>query len=133
DHQEINDHQQKSSEQLKNNQNKKAGGNQKQAGEKMEQLSEKLAQMQDKMQQEQLEENMEDLRAILDNLLKLSFDQEELMKDFRNVNQSDPRYLELSQNQLKLKDDSKIIEDSLMALAKRVFQIQALITRERGQ
>lgn len=133
DQQEIKENQQKSSEQLQNKQNKKAGGSQKDAAEKMEQLSEKLAQMQTEMNQEQMEENMEDLRAILENLLKLSFDQEELMKDFRRVNQTDPRYLELSQKQLKLKDDSKIIEDSLMALAKRVFQIQSFITRELGE
>lgn len=127
---EIKKEQQKASEQLKNNHNKKAGNSQKEAGEKMKQLSEQMAQMQMNVDQQQLEENMEDLRAILENLLKMSFDQEELMKQFRKVNQTDPRYLELSQEQLKLKDDSRIIEDSLQALAKRVFQIQSFVTRE---
>ncbi len=49
---------------------------------------------------------------------------------FKDVNQSDPRYINLSREQLKLKDDTKIIEDSLLSLASRVFQIQSFVTRE---
>src|SRR5678816_4767511 len=89
---------------------------------------------QSKQQQdmEETKENLDDLRAILENLLKLSFDEEALMKDFRTVNQSDPRFVALGQQQLKLKDDAKMIQDSLYALAKRVFQIQSFVTREVG-
>ena len=39
----------------------------------------------------------------------------------------------LAQQQLKLQDDSKIIEDSLIALSKRVFEIESFVTRELGQ
>ncbi len=130
---EIKSKQQKGTEQLQKNQNKKASESQKDAGDKMQEMADKMAQMQSQMSQEQTEENMEDLRAILDNLIKLSFDQEDLMKEFRKVNQSDPRYIELSQKQFKLKDDSRIIEDSLLALAQRVFQIQSFVTREIGE
>jgi hypothetical protein len=52
------------------------------------------------------------------------------MQDFKGVNQSDPRYVTLSQAQLKLKDDAVIIEDSLLSLASRVFQIESFVTRE---
>jgi DNA integrity scanning protein DisA with diadenylate cyclase activity len=52
------------------------------------------------------------------------------MKEFQTLNQSDPRFIELSQNQLKLKDDAKIIEDSLISLANRVYQIKSFVTRE---
>jgi hypothetical protein len=128
--QDIKDDQQKSSEQLGKDQNKKAGESQKNASKKMDELSKKLSEMQNKIQSSENEENMEELRAILENLITLSFDQEELMKEFRKVNSSDPRFVMLSQKQLKLKDDSKIIEDSLMALAKRVFQINSFVTRE---
>ena len=64
--------------------------------------------------------------------MKLSFNQEELMDNLRDINQSDPRFIELSQKQLDLKDDAKIIEDSLMALANRVMQISSFVTREVG-
>ncbi len=85
------------------------------------------------MESQQMSENAEDLRAILENLITLSYDQEDVMKEFKKVSQSDPRFITLSQKQLKLKDDSKIIEDSLNSLAKRVFQIQSFITRELEQ
>ncbi|MEJ7659626.1 MAG: hypothetical protein WKG07_08360 [Hymenobacter sp.] len=65
------------------------------------------------------QQNIDDLRDILDNLVTLSFDQEKLMKDFRAVDQSDPRFVQLGQTQRKLRDDSRIIQDSLYALAKR--------------
>ncbi len=128
--QEISEKQQESTEQLQKQQNKKASESQKDAAQKMQQMAEKLSQMQNSMEMEQAQENLDDLRDILENLITLSFDQEQLMKDFRNVNQSDPRFQNLSQEQLKLKDDAKIIEDSLYSLAKRVFQIESFVTRE---
>jgi hypothetical protein len=52
------------------------------------------------------------------------------MKEFRKIRQDDPRVIQMGQEQLKLRDDSKMIEDSLQSLAKRVFQIQSYVTRE---
>lgn len=126
----ISDQQEKSMEQLQNNQNKKASESQKNAAQQMKDMAAKLAEMQNEMEMEQAQENLDHLRDILENLITLSFDQEKLMKDFRNVNLSDPRFVKLSQEQLKLKDDAKIIEDSLYSLAKRVFQIESFVTRE---
>jgi hypothetical protein len=70
------------------------------------------------------------LRLIVDNLIKLSFRQEDIMVNFRSISQSDPRFINLSEKQLALKDDAKVIEDSLLALSKRVFIISSFITRE---
>lgn len=128
--QKISEAQQKSLDQLQKENNKKASEAQKNASEQMKSLADKLAQMQSSMGMEQQQENMDHLRDILENLITLSFDQEQLMKDFRNVYLSDPRFVKLSQQQLKLKDDAKIIEDSLYSLAKRVFQIESFVTRE---
>jgi hypothetical protein len=96
----------------------------------MKNLSQKLSKMQGGMQMEMMQANLDQLRDILDNLIKLSFNQEEVMKEMREVNQSDPRFLELSQQQLKLKDDAKVIEDSLLSLASKVVQISSFVTRE---
>lgn len=126
----IDQEMQKSSEQLKGDQNKKAGSSQKNAADKMKEMSSKMQEMKSNMEAEQAQENMKDLRQILDNLLHVSFEQESLMKEFRKVQQTDPRYIALGQQQLKLKDDSKIIKDSLYALAKRVPQIEAFVTKE---
>ena len=130
--QEIQKDQEQSSEQLNKNQSSKAAKSQKNASQKMKQMAQQMADMQQKMAGNEAEENIESLRAILENLLKLSFDQEELMKNFKNVNQSDPRYVQLSQAQVKLKDDAKVIEDSLYALSKRVVKIKPFITKEVG-
>jgi hypothetical protein len=52
------------------------------------------------------------------------------MREFRSVHQSDPRFLELSQLQLKIKDDAKVIQDSLISLSKEDFRIQSVVTRK---
>ncbi|MEQ6121338.1 hypothetical protein [Reichenbachiella sp. MALMAid0571] len=130
DEEEISEEQQKSSDQLNEKQRKKASESQKKATQKIQGLKKKMQQMQSSMEMEMLEENIENLKDIVDNLVKVSFDQESIMNDFKGVNQSDPRYVSLSQRQLKLRDDSKIIEDSLLSLAGRVFQIASFVTRE---
>lgn len=105
---------------------------QKSASQRMKQLTKQLSSMQSGMQMEMMQANLDQLRDILDNLVKLSFNQEELLTEMRQVSQSDPRFLELSQAQLKLKDDARVIQDSLLSLAKRVAQISSFITREVG-
>jgi hypothetical protein len=129
---EIQVRQEEIQENLEKGKPQKAQENQKQNAQKMKQMAQQMAQMQQNMNMNMMQENMDNLRDIVDNLVKLSFDQENLMVDFRKVNQSDPRFVDLSQVQLKLKDDAKIIEDSLNALAQRVFQIQSFVTREVG-
>lgn len=122
--------QQESTQQLKQQNSEAAGQKQKKAAEGMKEMAEKMEQMQSSMEMEALQENIDDLRDIVDNLLKLSFRQEDLMKNFRDVNASDPRFLTLSEQQLNMKDDAVIVEDSLNALAERVFQLKAFITKE---
>ncbi|MDB5262074.1 MAG: hypothetical protein JWQ14_1355 [Adhaeribacter sp.] len=121
-----------SQEQLQKEQNKKASQSQKNAAQKMQQMAQQMQQKMSSAEMEEAQQNLDHLRDILENLITLSFDQEELMKSFRGVSQSDPRYITLGQQQLKLKDDAKIIEDSLLSLAKKVFQIQSFVTREVG-
>ena len=53
--------------------------------------------MQNSMEMEIDMANLESLRQIIHGLIKLSFDQESLMKDFTTVQLSDPRYVVLSQ------------------------------------
>lgn len=127
---EIKNDQEESSEQLDQNKRKKSSQSQKNASDKMKQMKKKMEEMQAGMEMMMMQENLDNLRDIVDNLVKVSFDQEDIMNQFKGVNQSDPRYVTLSQRQLKLKDDAKIIEDSLLSLASRVFQIQSFVTRE---
>ncbi|MEO9852246.1 MAG: DUF4175 family protein [Reichenbachiella sp.] len=127
---EIKEEQQQSKEELDQNKRKKSSQSQKKASDKMKEMKQKMEEMQAGMEMTMMQENLDHLRDIVDNLVKVSFDQEKIMTDFKGVNQSDSRYVSLSQEQLKLKDDAKIIEDSLLSLANRVFQIQSFVTRE---
>ena len=117
-------------EQLKKNQGKKASPSQSKAAKSMRAMSKAMQESMQSSEMEEMQENMDDLRNILDNLVTLSFGQERVMKDFRGMSLQDPRVQKLSQEQLKLQDDAKIIEDSLNALATRVVQIQSFVTRE---
>jgi hypothetical protein len=103
---------------------------QKNAANQMKEMAAKMQQMQSGMEMEMMEENMQDLENIVDNLIKLSFEEERLIKDFQEVTQVDPRFLELSQDQLKLIKNAEVVKDSLVALAGRVAQISNFITRE---
>ena len=119
-----------SMEQLKKNQSKKASSSQSKSSKSMRAMSKAMQESMESSEMEEMQENMDDLRNILDNLVTLSFGQERVMKDFRGMSLQDPRVTKLSQEQLKLQDDAKIIEDSLNALASRVVQIQSFVTRE---
>ena len=99
----------------------------------MQQLKQELQNMQNSMQMEQQMEDMDNLRDLVDNLVTLSFNQEGLMDEFKEISQSDPRIVKLGQEQLKLKDDSQIIQDSLVALSERVFQISSFVMKELDQ
>jgi hypothetical protein len=128
--QQIQDEQKKSSDQLEKKQNQKAGESQKKAAEQMEQLA---FQMQSAMQsnaQEQQEEDMDALRQLLENIVHLSFEQEALMEDLGSTNVRDPRFVTHGRTQRKLRDDAKVVEDSLYALSKRVPQLEAIVNRE---
>ncbi|WP_345113637.1 DUF4175 family protein [Hymenobacter algoricola] len=131
--QQVDEQQQESEEQLGKNQNQKASQSQQKAAQQMKQMAQKMRQQQQEEESDQKQENIDDLRDILENLLKLSFDEESLMKQFRQVDQTDPRFVQLGQNQRKLKDDAAVIQDSLYALAKRVAQLQSFVTREVGE
>jgi hypothetical protein len=124
------DEMKKSNEALSRQENKKASEAQKKAAQSMQEMAQSMESAMEGAEMEQMQEDLDALRDILENLITLSFDQEALMKDFRGVNLQDPRFVKLGQQQLKLKDDAKVVEDSLYALANRVVQIQSFITRE---
>ena len=107
-----------------------AGQQMQQNSEQMQQMAQQMQQMMDQMMEEQAGEDMQALRQLLDNLIKLSFDQEKLMDEIAEVRIENPRYVELVQEQHKIREDAEMVEDSLLALAKRVFEISTFVTRE---
>jgi hypothetical protein len=133
DQQQTDQDMQESEQQLAKNQNQKASQSQKAAAERMKKMAKKMKDQMSDDEEQKAQQNIDDLRDILDNLVTLSFDQEKLMKDFRAVDQSDPRFVQLGQTQRKLGDDSRIVRDSLQMLAIREPRIKSFVTREVGE
>ncbi len=130
DMQDIKKDMQDSKQQMEQNQKPGASKQQKKAANKMKNLANKMRQNRQSGEMEQMEEDIAMLRQLLENLIGLSFDQEGNMKNFASTSVNTPRYVELTQQQFKIKDDFSIVEDSLQALASRNFQIEGLITEK---
>ena len=120
----------KSAEQLNKSNKKEAAKNEKEAADKMQEMEQQMQKSMDEMNKEEEGEDMQALRQILENLLNLSFAQEDLMSQTSKIKADNPLYIKLPQTQKKLQDDSKIIEDSLLALSKRNPKISAVVNRE---
>jgi hypothetical protein len=117
-------------ENLKKNDPKAASKAQKNAANQMKSMAMKMKDAKDDMESEELAEDAEKLRQILENLIRISFNQEEILNQTKLVNRNDPKYLTLIQGQNDLKDDLKVVEDSLYQLAKRQIMIKPFIMRE---
>lgn len=111
----------------------KASDSQKNAGDKMEQMAEQMDMLQQQSNQQQQEEDMTMLRNILESLVALSFDQEDTMHKLERVSDTDPAFTTYTRRQRRIIDDTKIVSDSLMALAKRQPKIAKFIDDELNQ
>ena len=75
-------------------------------------------------------ENLETLRQILENLISISFSQEELILKTKETNKNSSEFIQIIRTQKKIKDDSEIVKDSLLALSKRVIEIESIVNKE---
>ena len=126
----ISEEMKESKEGLENGKEKKAGENQKSAADEMKKLAEQLDKQQQEANKQQQEEDIDLLRNILESLITLSFNQEETMSRFTKVSDTDPAYKKYGRQQRTIIDDTKIIKDSLLALAKRQPKIATFIDTE---
>lgn len=120
-------------EQMQNSDKKGSSQSQKDASQKMEKMMQSLQSMQSGSQQKQDEKNLEDLRELLENLLRLSFDQEDLRDEMRELRANDPQLGLKANTQKELLDDMYMIKDSLDKLAQKVFQIEKFVLDESGK
>ncbi|HEY8934152.1 MAG TPA: hypothetical protein VIM65_02995 [Cyclobacteriaceae bacterium] len=130
DSKEISQDQNDSQKSLEENNKSKAKQSQQKALKEMQQIQEQMEGMQNDMEMEMDMQNLEALRQVIHGLIKLSYNQESLMKSFSELQQSDPRFNTIAEQQLKLKDDAKVLEDSLLAIAKRDPFMGSVVTRE---
>ncbi|NJC27536.1 DUF4175 family protein [Neolewinella antarctica] len=117
-------------EDMKKQENKAAAQKQKKAGEKMKEMAKKMGESMEAMAQESAQEDIKAMRQLLENIVDLSFDQEETMNNLGQTTVNTPRYVELVQDQFQINNDFELVRDSLNALAKRNEQIATFITEK---
>ena len=110
--------------------NEDAGESMDDAAEDMQEMADQLQQEMQDAQKEQQTEDYNNLRQILENLVQLSFDQEEVINGFKANRKYSPKYVALRQRQRKIQDETKMVEDSLLALSKRNIEIQSFVNDE---
>lgn len=127
---ELSDELKNAKENLNSKKDSKAKQNQKQSSEKMDELAQELEKSQKEANKKQDEEDIDLLRNILESLMTLSFTQEDVLTNFNKVKDKDPFYKKLGKQQRKIIDDTKIVEDSLNAIASRQPKIASFINKE---
>lgn len=127
---EINKNQEDALENLNDNKNKKAKEKMNSASEQMQQMSNSIKQQQQENQSNQLAEDIENVRQILENIVKISKYQEDLMNKIKTTKVSDPLYQEIIKRQYYLKEKMQPAADTLFAISKRQPQIGYMINQE---
>ncbi len=127
---EINDELNESQEDLQEKQKQLSSQKQKSASEKMKKMAAAMQGDMEGAEMDQMQEDLETLRQLLENIITLSFNQENIVNDLNRSRINTPKYTALTQNQLKIKDDFKIVEDSLQELSKRQEKIESFITEK---
>ena len=117
-------------EKLGDKKRKSASESQKNAAKGMKKMAQQMQSQMDKSKQKQQGEDIKAMRALLENLVDLSFSQERNMNAFSEVNIYDPIYEVLGREQREIIDNAKPVKDSLRALADRVPKISSFIEQE---
>ncbi|MDT0647235.1 DUF4175 family protein [Zunongwangia sp. F260] len=128
DEESIQKEQKEASEELEQGNKENAKEKQKNAAKKMQEMSQKM-QMQSMQQEgEQLDADINTLRQILDNLVTFSFEQENLLNNFQEIDQDNPVYAARLKRQNVLREHFNHIDDSLYTLALKNPMINEEIT-----
>ncbi|WP_353777127.1 DUF4175 family protein [Winogradskyella sp. 3972H.M.0a.05] len=117
--------QQQMQEQMQN-----AKKNQKKAAQKMKQMSQQMGQMLQMGGGEQMAEDAAMLRQILDNLVLFSFDQEDLMDQFKSIDIGHNQYGKFIIEQSNLREHFEHIDDSLFALSLRQPMLSEAVNKQ---
>ena len=115
---------------LQKNNKSKSAESQKKAGKKMQEMSDQMQSSFEQEQSQNLQEDMQTIRQILENIIKVSFQQENLMNRLSKTSTQDPALKNIIQEQYKMKDNLQMIEDSITAVAKRQPQVAPYVSKQ---
>ncbi len=116
---EVQEEQEKATDKLEQENKPGASKNQKKAAQKMKHMSQQMQMQMEAGQMETLDEDLDMMRQILDNLVVFSFEQEDLMNDFNQIEYGNPLFGKKLIIQNDLKQNFEHIDDSLFALSLR--------------
>jgi hypothetical protein len=119
-----------SADQLQKNNRSKAKENQKDASQKMDEMADSLWDEKNEAEEEDLEEDIQTLRRILENLVRVSFKQEDVMLAVKRAGAKSPLLTDYMREQNNIQDYMRMIDDSLTNLAKRQPMVEPFITKE---
>jgi hypothetical protein len=117
-------------ENLKQKENSKANDKQKKASKKLNDLAQKMQSQMEKQDAMELNMDIAKLRLMMEDLLQISFEQERLMKVFRSTNPEDPALRKSMQEQIRLGETVRLVQDSLQSIAKQLMPVSQIITKE---
>lgn len=121
---------QQSQQNLEKNNRSKSADNQKKAADDIDQMADQMEQDFNESELESITEDIATIRQILDNLVKISFDQEDILKKAQKMSSSSPLVSDVMKKQFEVKQTMKHIEDSLSALACRQAAVKPFIQKE---
>lgn len=130
--QNVQQQQQNSSQQLSKKESGKASQSQQNASNGMQKMANEMSSFMSSMQQQSDEANANSLRAILNNVVQLSFGQEDLMNQVASKGRqgSSAAYADAAKKQKQLQQDAENIGDSLYALSKKAPQIKGIVNQQ---
>lgn len=121
---------QQSQQELDKNDKDKSSKEQQDAAKNLQEMAKMLREKADGMDMKEIDMDIRATRQILTNLIRLSFDQEDLMGQVKTTSTSSQKYLDDQKEQNRLHSNSYMIRDSLFSLSKRIFQISATVNKE---
>ena len=124
---------QQAMEQLQKQNGKQAAPHQQKAGEQMQQMQQKMESDFQASMDNSAAEDVQSIRRILDHIVKASFQQEKLMKRLAGMNIQDPNAKEVIRDQFTLKENLRMIEDSIAAIAKRQQAVKPFVYKQITQ
>ena len=117
-------------EQMKAGKRSKSSKTQKQNAHDLSKLAQQMASMMQQQMAQQAGEDIEKLKALTDNIITFSFEQEDLMKTTKKMTFRNPKINDLRRRQHKLAQSFSIVEDSLFALSKRHPVLDQTVQKE---
>ncbi len=118
------------SDEEKQNSKESAKKKQKAAAKKMKKMSGAMKSSMAGMSGEMMEEDIDNLRAIIENLIRFSLEQEDLMEDFQSITVAHPEYAKKLKFQQVLKEHFEHIDDSIYSLSLRNPKISSKLTKD---